>query len=571
MLFTHAALADDAPDQIWLNARVITLDVNSTQAEALALRGDRIVAVGENVTISKLADASTRRVDLAGRAVLPGFIDAHGHFPFGKVRPERSGEIPHRWDERFVDLNSPPIGDIKTVQELLDRLSARAAITPEGEWVQGIGYDDTLLKEKRHPTRIDLDKVSTDHPIYLGHISGHVAVGNSLALELAGITANTKQPAGGHIYMDTVTGEPTGVLEEMSAMNKMSNKIPPVSDAEMIAAADINGMAFATVGVTTAQMGAASVTSANAFVEAYRQGRLPIRVQVWPVIYEVAVRAAKKEPLPELPDTKNFVSYGAIKGFADGSIQAYSGYLDEPYYRHDKDAEDYRGYATLPRKALVKTVTGVHEAGYQIALHGNGDAAIDDILFAFEAAQKDFPREDARHIVIHSQMATDEQLDRMAKLGVIPSFFNLHIYYWGDRHRDVFLGPERAARISALKSATERKIPFTLHADSPVVPMDPMDMVWAAVQRETKSGAVLGPQQTVSVEAALRAITINAARQGFEEDLKGSIEPGKLADLVVLDANPLQTDAKDIRDINVVATVVGGKAVYGELGIGVRP
>ncbi len=195
-------------------------------------------------------------------------------------------------------------------------------------------------------------------------------------------------------------------------------------------------------------------------------------------------------------------------------------------------------------------------------MHGNGDAAIDDILFAFENAQKAFPREDARHIVIHSQMATDEQLGRMSALGVIPSFFNLHVYYWGDRHRDIFLGPERAARISATRTAAEKNIPFTLHADSPVVPMDPMLMVWAAVNRETTAGNILGARQAIGVEEALRAITINAARQGFEEDRKGSIEPGKLADLVILDANPLTVDPDTLGEITVVATFVGGRTVF---------
>lgn len=550
------------PDQIWINGNVITLDADSTRAEALAIREGLIIAVGTNSAISALANDKTSKRDLAGKTVLPGFIDAHGHFPFGKIRPSRAGGLPTRWADRLIDVNSPPIGDIETIGQLLDRLRQRAAQLEPGQWIRASGYDDTLLAEGRHPTRHDLDRVSTEHPIYLSHISGHVAVANSLALELGGVSADTEQPAGARIYRDSVTGEPTGVLEEPAAMNKVAGKIPPITDAELVTAAEINARAYAAVGVTTAQMGAASIASIKPFLQAYEQGKLPIRVQVWPVVFESAGLAAKGEHWPELPDTDGFVSYGATKGFADGSIQAYSGYLSEPYHVHHKEDPDYRGYPAMNRKALVKIISGLHKAGYQVAIHGNGDAAIDNILHALEIAQAEYPREDPRHIVIHSQMATDAQLDRMAKLGAIPSFFNLHVYYWGDRHREVFLGPERAARISPAASAQQRALRYTLHADSPVVPMDPLMMVWSAVTRQTLGGEALGKAQRIAPEKALRAITINAAYQSFEENTKGSIEAGKFADLIVLDKDPTAVDPHEILDINIVLTLVNGKQVY---------
>ena len=209
----------------------------------------------------------------------------------------------------------------------------------------------------------------------------------------------------------------------------------------------------------------------------------------------------------------------------------------------------------------MRDVRRFHEAGLQIAVHGNGDASIDDILDAFEAAQRAHPRDDARHIVIHAQMARDDQLDRMAALGVIPSFFSLHTFYWGDRHRRIFMGPERAAGMSPAKSAQDRGIAFTIHADAPVVPMEPLRLVWSAVNRRTRSGFVVGEQQRISVPAALRAVTIDAARQHFEEAEKGSLEPGKLADLVILSRSPLEVP-EEIDEIRVLETIVGGRTRF---------
>ncbi|MBW2416823.1 MAG: amidohydrolase family protein, partial [Deltaproteobacteria bacterium] len=225
------------------------------------------------------------------------------------------------------------------------------------------------------------------------------------------------------------------------------------------------------------------------------------------------------------------------------------------------DDPGYRGYPRIPRDELIETVERFHGAGLQVAVHGNGDAAIDDILDAFESAQRKHPREDARHVVIHAQMARDDQLDRMRSLGLIPSFFSLHTFYWGDRHRTIFMGPERAARMSPAGGAVERQLRFTLHADSPVVPMEPLRLVWAAVNRRTRSGFELGPEQRISPMQALRAVTIDAAWQHFEENVKGSLEPGKWADLVILSGSPLD-DPERIDDLKVIETIVGGRSVY---------
>jgi predicted amidohydrolase YtcJ len=319
--------------------------------------------------------------------------------------------------------------------------------------------------------------------------------------------------------------------------------------------------AYASVGVTTAQQGAAAPTGAAIFVRAHKEGRLPIRVHVWPVIQAVVAMIENGDRLDQ-PAANSMVSYRAVKGFADGSIQGYTGYLSQPYHSHGHNNPRYRGYPRMDRDALAKQIITVHQAGYQIAVHGNGDAAIDDVLYAFEQALETAPRADARHIIIHAQMAREDQLDRMKEMGLIPSFFNLHTYYWGDRHWDIFMGPERAARMSPAASAVAKGLVYTLHADTPVVPMEPMRIVWAAVNRLSSGGRVIGEAQRISVVEALKGITTYAAYQAFEEEDKGTIEVGKLADLVILDRNPLTVDSLDLDYLHVTRTMVGGRTVY---------
>ncbi|NKB45024.1 MAG: amidohydrolase family protein [Alphaproteobacteria bacterium] len=546
------SIADGPPETLFINGAVVTLTGpgDSTVAEALAIAGDRIAAVGSTANLSAMAGPDTMVIDLEGKALLPGFIDAHGHFP-------SSGLI----EQHFVDLNSPPIGGVTTIDEMITALAAKATRTPAGEWIQGRGYDDTLITEMRHPTRWDLDKVSTEHPIYIGHISGHLSVANSLALKMAGITRDSPQPFGGKIRMDKESGEPTGVLEEPPAMGQVGALLPQFSQDDMINAVAAAANEYAAVGVTTAQQGATGPNGAEVFVKAYKQGVLPIRVHVWPVLQAMVALIENGGTLDQ-PNANGMVTIRAVKGFADGSIQGYTGYLSQPYHSHSHNDPRYRGYPRMDREALAKQITTVHSAGYQIAIHGNGDAAIDDVLYAFDQALAASPRDDARHIIIHAQMAREDQLDRMAIAGIIPSFFNMHTYYWGDRHWNIFMGPERAAQMSPAASAVKRNMAYTLHADTPVVPMEPMRIVWSAVNRVSSGGRVIGADQRISVIEALKGITTYAAYQAFEEKDKGTLEPGKLADLVVLERNPLTVPPLELADIPVVRTIVGGRTVY---------
>jgi predicted amidohydrolase YtcJ len=491
------------------------------------------------------AGPDARIVELDGSALLPGFIDAHGHFP--------GAGIPALYE----DLNSPPIGDVRKLDDIVHRLAARAENTDEGEWIVGWSYDDTLLSERRHPTRRDLDRASTRHPIALWHVSGHLAVANSAGLERLGIDATSPDPPGGRIRRDA-RGDPDGVLEE-TATEALGAALPKPGLRQSLAILREATRRYLAAGVTTAQNGHAEAAHLDALLWASRLGLFPLRLVVWPR-GEVAGEILEGRLAFDPPEGSR-VRRGAVKLIADGSIQGYTGYLGAPYHLPPGDDPGYRGYPRIARDALIREVGRFHRAGWQVAVHGNGDAAIDDVLDAFEAAQRDAPRDDARHVVVHAQMARDDQLDRMQALGVIPSFFVLHVYYWGDRHREIFLGPERAARISPTRSADRRGLRFTLHADSPVVPMDPLRIVWAAVDRRTTSGRALGPEERIRPERALRAVTIDAARQHFQEDALGSLEPGKLADLVILSRSPLE-DPERIDEIRVLETIVGGRSEW---------
>ncbi len=545
---TPVSVWASVPEQatgVYINGTILTMDAQNRSAQAVAVKADKIIAVGSEDEIKAFVGSGTKVVDLKGATLMPGFYDSHSHF-YGVGRTAKF----------IVDLNSPPIGKIRSIDDIISVLKKEAQDKPHAAWIRGRGYDDTLLKEKRHPTRYDLDKVSTERPIWISHSSGHLAVANSKALQMAGITRNTPSPRGGVIRKDPVTGEPNGVLEE-SAKSLVSKFLPIFSRTDTLTGIGLSSEIYASKGVTTANNGGAtSLASVKNLVRAADQGLLKIRNVVC-----LGPKSAEQVRDLEL-DKTNLIAFGGIKRFRDGSIQGYTGYLSKPYHTPFQGDSSYRGYPLSSREVFAQNVKKIHDAGHQILIHGNGDAAIDDILYAFEKAQRENPRPDPRHVIIHSQMAREDQLDKMKKLGVIPSFFSLHTYYWGDRHRDIFMGPERAARMSPARSALDRGIVFTIHCDTPVVPQDPLLAVWSAVNRVSTSGKVIGPEQRISPLDALRAYTINAAYQNFQENMTGSIEPGKLADFVILQENPLTCNPMHIKDIKIVETIVGGQTVY---------
>ena len=524
---------------------VLTMDAQDRTVSAVGTDGDRIAIVGSDDEVLRWAGPA-RIVRLEGRAMVPGFVEAHGHFPGEGLFAFRA------------DLRSPPVGAVRSIDDVVARLREQAEKAPRATWVIGLGFDDTLVTEQRHLTRADLDRVSPDRPVVALHVSGHLASVNSAGLAALHYARGTPDPAGGRIRRDPASGEPDGVLEE-SALEPFKEAVLEPGPLEAIGIARAASALYAARGVTTAQNGYATLAHLRGLGLLSRIGLVPIRLVLWPG--EPATEALAAGTASFASFDERWVRRGAVKLVADGSIQGYTAYLSEPYFVPPAGDPSFRGYPRLSREELRERVMRYHAAGYQIAVHGNGDAAIDDILDAFEAAQTAQPRSDARHVIVHAQTARPDQLDRMKALGVVPSFFVLHTYYWGDRHRDVFLGPERAARISPAHSAAARGIRFTLHADSPVVPMEPLRIVWAAVNRRTTSGAVLGEDERIDVRRALRAVTIDAAWQHFEEAEKGSIEVGKLADLVVLDRSPLD-DPATIDRIPVHATIVGGRELF---------
>jgi predicted amidohydrolase YtcJ len=534
------------PDRIvYSGGPILTMNETDEVVEAIGIEGDRIAAVGSRAEVAEWAGGDARIVDLDGKAIVPGFVDAHGHFPGEGVYAT------------VVDLNSPPIGNVETIDDLVELLSERAADTSAGEWVVGMSYDDTLIAEKRHPTRVDLDRVSTEHPVGIIHVSGHLAVANSMALERAGLDRNSEDPVGG-VMQRGPDGELTGVREE-NAMNFVQGKVLTPGPFEALSVIREGSRRAIARGVTTVQNGFTPESLITQLEWLVRFGLIEPRLVIWPGMEVADAVLAGETTLSEAAGPDVWV--GAIKIVADGSIQGYTGYLSEPYHVPPGDDPDFRGYPRVPRDELRERVTRYHAAGMQVAVHGNGDASIEDILDAFEVAFEKHPREDARPIIIHAQMARPDQLERMAALDVLPSFFSLHTFYWGDRHRQLFMGPERAARMSPAATALEKGVRFTIHCDAPVVPLEPLRLVWSAVNRRTRSGFIVGPDERISPMQALRAVTIDAAYSMFLDEELGSLEVGKLADLAILSASPLD-DPSSIDRLRVVETIRGGESLY---------
>ena len=412
-----------------------------------------------------------------------------------------------------------------------------------------------MLKEGRHPTRYDLDKASTDHPIYISHASGHLGVANSMALKMAGITKDTPKPKGGVIEKDPKTGEPNGVFEEVGQM--VARLIPRFTPGQELEAIQWSVHDYLAHGVSTATIAGGGL--GKDLESAEKSGVITLRV--------VAMMHGPLEgdfpPAHMIGNEMMKTGLTIGEDVHDGSPQGCTAYFTKPYYTNCSGDPTYRGYPRESLEELVAKVKKFNRLGYQIAIHANGDAAIDDVIYAYREAQKDFPRTDTRFRIEHSQATREDQLDEMKELGISPSFFVSHTYYWGDQHRDIFMGPDLGSHISPLASAVKRGIRFSIHLDTPVTPMSPLQAVWSAVNRVTQNWQGPWPGSTDSPRCeALRAVTIDAAWQEHDEKIKGSIEVGKFADFIVLADNPLTIDPMKIKDMEVLETIVGGKSVY---------
>jgi hypothetical protein len=545
------ASAGEAPADLVLRGdNIMTVDPETAGATAVAVRGQEIVSVGSAADIEALIGENTRVVDLGEHALLPGFIDAHGHLAM----------VMRMLD--LVNASSPPVGPAQTVDDVVELLKARIAEQeiPPGEWVLGYGYDDSLLAEGRHPTRDDLDRASTEHPIALLHVSAHLATANSLGLELNGIVAGVEDPPGGVIRRREGTDQPNGVLEETAA-SALFFTLMAEESADDYEGTLRRAIAYhAANGITTIQDGAAAPQDVAAMSAIAGARPFAVDVASFPV-WNAVPADTPIESLGFSTDYNGGFRVAGVKFALDGSPQGRTAWMSEPYTEGPPGQDaDYVAYPIVEPDHYRTQAARLIAADIPIIVHANGDAAIDLMIDGVAEAIGD-KRPDHRSVTIHAQLIREDQLDRVADLGIVPSYLGAHPYFWGDWHRISF-GDARATRISPMRSTIDRDIPFTIHNDAPVVPADMMRLLWIMVNRETRSGFVLGPEQRGTVEEAIHAVTLGAAYQYFEEDRKGSITPGKQADLVILDRDPRAIPSADLRDIRIMETIARGAPVY---------
>ena len=548
LLSTRVSLGAETADTIYLNGTILTINDALPTAEAVAVKDGKILAVGPEVEVLKTVGESTKKINLAGKTMLPGFVDSHGHTYIIGLQATTANLLP------------PPDGagkDIASLQALLIDWAANneAAVNKVG-WIAGFGYDDSQLTEQRHPTRDDLDKVSKDLPVIIIHQSGHLGVANSKALDIAGVTAETKDPKGGAFRRKEGSQEPNGVLEEYAFFYLLSKLAANFDNDINDALVEEGAKLVASFGYTTAQEGRAIGPGLEAMKRVADSGKLAIDLVAYPDILEVDTIK------PAMHYTNNY-RVGGVKLTIDGSPQGKTAWLTEPYFVvPEGQPKDYRGYAAIDEKTTNEAVEKAFANGWQILCHSNGDAATDRFIHAIRLAKKKYPDVDNRPVLIHGQVLREDQVEQLKELGIFPSLFPMHTFYWGDWHRESVLGPERAENISPTGWVLERDMMFGSHHDAPVALPDSMRVLSATVTRTSRSGRVLGPEHRVPVATALKALTIWPAWQHFEEDSKGTIEVGKLADFVILSDNPLTVQQDQIDDLKVLETIKEGNSIY---------
>lgn len=540
--------SNQTADTIFFGEHILTMD--DSRVEAVAIRGERILATGTREQMQSHAGRKTELVELGDKALLPGFIDAHGHLG----ATARLADLINVWP--------PPAGTVESIDDLVSQLRSGYERRPPGpgEWLVAYGYDDSLMQEKRHPTREDLDTVSDTIPILIVHVSGHLGVLNSAALEASEISADTPDPTGGLIRRQANSREPNGVMEGAAinaVMGKQLSDINPFEFAGMLKRAFTY---YASFGITTIQDGGTSP-------EAITGMKIMAYIKSFPIDVAAYQRLQPEQLTQDIvvktePDYLSGFRVAGIKISIDGSPQGRTAWMTTPYEQLPEGVDaDYVAYPTVVPEEFVGKVSDIIKDGTPLMVHTNGDAAIDLLIKAVDEAQTDEARIDHRTVAIHSQLMRADQLDSARELGIVPSFFSSHAFFWGDWHLISF-GEERGNNISPTGWATERNVRYTIHNDAPVVPPDMMRLVWATVNRTTRSGKTIGPAQKVDVMTALKAITIDAAYQYFEEDNKGSITPGKQADLVILERNPLLVPPESLETLKVMKTIARGNTVF---------
>ncbi len=540
-----------AADSIYHSGTILTINDTQPKAEAVAVKNGKILAVGTNEEVLKTKNSSTKLIDIQGKTMLPGFVDAHGHVMGGGLQA------------LSANLLAPPDGEVKDIaslqKTLRDWMSKNNEVVNKIKLVVGFGYDNAQLKELRHPTRDDLDAISKDIPIVIVHQSGHIISVNSKALEVDDITSSTPNPEGGVIHRKANSQEPNGVLEETAAFPLLLKLLSRVGSNGAAAFVEAGTKLWASFGYTTAQEGRASPSVVKTFQALASSGGLKIDVAAYPDIF-IDREFIKKNVSSSYKD--RFRVAGA-KLTIDGSPQGFTAWRDRPYYKPvGSYPPGYSGYATATAKQVEDAINWTFENDIQILTHSNGEAASDQLIAFIDSATKKYGNLDRRPVLIHGQFLREDQVDSFNRLNVIPSLFPMHTFYWGDWHREHTVGPELADNISPTGWCVKRGMKFTTHHDAPVAFPDSMRVLDATVTRRSRSGDIIGPAQRVDVMTALKAMTIWPAWQHFEEKTKGSIEVGKLADFVILDKDPTAIDIENLDTIKVQETIKEGVTVY---------
>jgi predicted amidohydrolase YtcJ len=520
----------EEPETVLYNGNIWTVDQSQPKAQAVAISGGRFLAVGSNEQVVPLATARTRKIDLGLKSVLPGFNDAHSH-------PVEAG----------VEHLHKVACDKESIEEIQMALRERAQHTPEGQWVLGFLYDDG--KTPRPLNRRDLDQAVTDHPVLVQHRGGHTGFVNSRALELAKVTKQTPDPPGGRFEHDS-NGDLTGFVGD-AGMQVFLRLIPRTNTREDYRkGAALISKLFVSKGVTSACDADASPEDVEGYQDARDAGELAMRVYCH-------ISAASLDHFMTAGIHTGFgdewLRIGAVKQYSDGSISERTAWLSQPYIGI---ANNYVGLQLSSREQLYETGRKAHAAGWQLATHANGDLAIDRILGVYEQIQKELPKKDPRFRIEHCTLLTDSLIQRMRALAVVPAPFSCYVYFHGDVMH--YYGQERTRHMFAMRSFLDAGLRPTDSSDYTASPSNPMMWLQSQLTRRDMKGNVWGENQRISLQEAIRCGTVNGAHASFEEDLKGSIQPGQLADLVVLAQDPFKADPSELLKIQVERTMVGG-------------
>ncbi|MCE2894672.1 MAG: amidohydrolase [Flammeovirgaceae bacterium] len=537
-------------DAIYYGGDIITMEGDSAvYPEAVAVKAGQIAFAGSKVEAEKMKGDSTVMRDLKGKTLVPGFIDGHCHFfAFGSQAIS-------------ANLLAPPDGTSNNIDDLVNELKAwyqKNGTDKTQGWIVGIGFDDAVLKEKRFPTKDDLDKVSTDLPVMATHISGHFCSVNTKGLEVLGITAASKDPEGGVIRRVKGSKEPNGVLEELAAIPHMFKLVTPPTKELADSYLDAGQKMAASYGYTTCNEGRA-MGNHEQMADYATRGKMYLDVNSW-IDYSVPQHMGSEWYSKEY---KSHYRIAGLKLTLDGSPQGRTAWRNSPYLiPPDGQKKGYKGYPAIPKDEDVqKIVDSAFANNWQLKAHANGDAAADQLFRAIGKASAKYGNEDRRNILIHGQLIRMDQLDSIKKYDIVASLFPMHTFYWGDWYKEI-IGPDKAQQISPIKSALKKGIRVTSHTDAPVAFPNMMMILWTTVNRVSRTGTVMGPDEKLTPYEALKSITIWGAEQFFEEEKKGTLTVGKLADMVVLDKNPLKVDPMTLKDIVVLETIKEGKTIY---------